>query len=118
MKAIVAQKLAQPCRFFMNKGSCADGDNCRFLHIKQSELEPEPKHQVEDRPVCRFFTSLRGCKSGDSCPFLHPKDEEEAYMNTLQSTGQGAKILNKYSMVKTAEEHGVDAFIRKQLNTD
>ena len=64
----------------------------------------------------RYHLTLRGCRAGDSCPFRHPARQSPDLISTSsQSTGQGARILEKYSMSKNAELQGVKALIRGDL---
>jgi len=47
---------------------------------------------------------------------VHPaKDEEYVKSPPPALTGIGAKILDKYSMSKTAEQQGVEAVVRGNL---
>ena len=116
-------KLGISCRFFQTKGFCAEGSNCRFLHVSPSEqikhsppVSPTPSPESKTI-VCKFHIGFRGCKAGDACPFLHPPKEEDEtplFMVDASESGEGRKILEKYSMAKTAEEQGQEAIVRKQ----
>jgi len=68
--------------------------------------------------VCYYFryhSSFRGCRVGESCPFLHPAKEEIQLLSSQTPTGAGVKILDKYSIAKTAEQQGIAAIIRENF---
>jgi hypothetical protein len=114
---VASDHCSMPCAYFL-KGNCADGDKCRFMHISRQTV-PAYEEPISSRPfdiVCKFHLTFRGCKSGDSCPFQHPpKDDFDVSSVAATSNGTGVKILEKYSMTKTAEQKGAEAVPRNNF---
>lgn len=42
-------KTKNICRFFSTKGGCREGDNCRFLHIKEEEKKDNKNHKKDQK---------------------------------------------------------------------
>ncbi|ORY68942.1 uncharacterized protein BCR38DRAFT_464210 [Pseudomassariella vexata] len=76
-----ATRPTPACRFF-SRGTCRDGNNCRFSHVASSETAtrgPESntatsQTDTRSRVICQFY--LRGfCRNGSTCPYAHNKDD-------------------------------------------
>ena len=104
--ATVSSKISVPCQFF-SKGKCADGDQCRFLHIHRPDSGELPVKSAST--VCKYHISLSGCRMGDSCAYSHPSNTMNLDSIPRKNEGAAAKILQKYSSSKTAEQQGSEA---------
>ena len=71
------------CKYFNADGKCTKGENCKFSHQKNKEMEVcqeflggdcKNGNNCQKLHVCRHF--LKGvCKSGEKCGFLHFRPE-------------------------------------------
>src|SRR5262249_40659777 len=75
-------RLAKECIFFP-KGSCRNGDKCRFVHSRPETPGPSQEPGLDQgvegprlKVPCPLY-SKGFCAYGKRCRFLHPVVEEE-----------------------------------------
>ena len=59
-------QAVKPCIFY-NRGSCKNGDECPFTHIKSKPTKQKP---------CQYWEENGTCKFGDKCYYEHSTHKE------------------------------------------
>jgi hypothetical protein len=81
-----SQNTQRICRFYNTPKGCANGDNCKFPHIEQMQM------QNNKNRTCKFFAK-GNCNKGDACAFSHeqplPKDQIQCRFDQSSSCNKG-----------------------------
>lgn len=68
------KKRVKDCHFWLEKGSCRDGDQCKFAH-REERARTVPADPTRSRNKstrhCYWWVETGTCEDGDACPFRH-----------------------------------------------
>lgn len=70
------------CFFWDRRGSCDNGDNCPYSHIKHPRISTAPLRR--NLKACRYFLNST-CFRGDRCAYIHPQDLGTGSASRLKS---------------------------------
>ncbi|CAN1220042.1 Zinc finger CCCH domain-containing protein 3, partial [Linum perenne] len=69
------------CMYYLRKGVCGYGINCRYNHPKVHTLASQHRVELPERagqPDCGYYLKTGTCKFGTTCKYHHPKDRNGA----------------------------------------
>ncbi|KAK4782050.1 hypothetical protein SAY86_016152 [Trapa natans] len=72
---------AEECSFYMKKGTCKFGSNCKFNHPirrrpqaeKEKSKDKEESKEKNGQVECKYYLMPGGCKYGKACRYNHCK---------------------------------------------
>ncbi|PSS35266.1 Zinc finger CCCH domain-containing protein [Actinidia chinensis var. chinensis] len=101
IESLPLRPYAEDCQFYVRKGTCKFGLNCRYNHPvrrvnhqkagKEKEKFSEKPEEIE----CKYYLTQEGCKYGKFCRYNHSKEESEIAPPELNFLGLPIRVGEK-----------------------
>ncbi|CAN1220044.1 Zinc finger CCCH domain-containing protein 3, partial [Linum perenne] len=95
------------CMYYLRKGVCGYGINCRYNHPKASQHRVELPERA-GQPDCGYYLKTGTCKFGTTCKYHHPKDRNGA--GPVSYNRLGLPIRNGQALCPSYATFGICKF--------